>query len=330
MFEFNYIFSNKAPLYYNLEKFGFTKNNNKYNYKVKILDNRFTLQVTITKQGVGTHSINKQVKTILKVYTPICKLYRTTLTNKSCIKFKARNILNSNISGCNNLYKIDITLKDTKFNKNFTSLNQIQEVCLQNKIKSECEFTLNLICEMCFTLNIFKSKHSNKIIQHISKFYNVTPNFCYESDNNFDIAIFQNSTNFNTFAFLHLTTISKLLQNGKNELALNDNEILNKLNYNKNVEILNLKLPTKIAKELIDNKVIFHSPYNNNENWVAILLSKAKINKVLPLIKESYNLVEESNDNTSFEKENITLQYKNYIKLCNLIRANTRKICLIK
>lgn len=328
MFEFNYIFSNKAPLYYNLQKFGFTKNDNKYNYKTKIVDNRFILFVTITKQRTSTHPTNKQIKNKLKTKTSICKLYQDTLTNKNCIKFTARDILNSNALGSNNLYKINIILKDTKFNKTFTSLSQIQEVCLQNKIKSECEFTLNLICEMCFTLNIFKGKHSNKIIQHISKSYNATPNYCYESDNNFDIAIFQNNTNFNTFAFLQLTTISKLLQNGKNELSLNENDILNKLNYNKNVEILNLKLPTEIIEELIDNKIFFYSPYS--KNWVAILLSKAKINKVLPLIKESYNLVEESNDDASFEKENISFQYKNYIKLCNIIRTNTKKICLVK
>ncbi len=223
-------------------------------------------------------------------------------------------LLTVNITKQNN---ITIILQDIKFKKIFTDINKINDCYLKRCLEDECEYHLNLINEICFIPNEFKSNIANQIIQHISKTYKDCLNFYWEDINITNKAIFENEPTGRTYAALQKISTKTL--------GLKEDRV---------VEILCLKLPREQAQKLIDNKTFF-CPHNmNKEYWISILLENVNLQTLKPLIEISYCLARDdkfdNEDDFNFLQEKAICFYKSYQTLCKLISTTNTQICLVK
>lgn len=116
-----------------------------------------------------------------------------------------------------------------------------------------------------------KANIVNDLVKYAETKYNIHPVYPFPKDN----TSFTLNKNKKWF-LLYMNISSKKLE--MNEL--------------KNINIINIKLPTELISKLIDNVVFFKAYHMNKENWITINLDNvSSIEEIADYIDKSFNLV---------------------------------------
>ena len=141
------------------------------------------------------------------------------------------------------------------------------------EIRQEYEKTIQDIINKCTIDEIYKNQQSKEVIKYIKEKYDDDLEFLWKKyDNN---AIWRNKQN-NKWYGVPLVISSKKLG----------------LDYDKEIEILDLRYQKDEIDKIIDNKKIYPGYHMNKKSWITINLDNTvNINKIYKLIDNSYNLI---------------------------------------
>ena len=182
----------------------------------------------------------------------------------------------------NNEFKAIICVNDKGFVNGKVIDLQIDEEYLNIRTEMTGEFVNNVresykailidIRNNCFDTNYFIFNQSNRINKYIKEKYNTDPEFLWDKFPGY--AIYRNKNNKKWYAAIMNLDLSKL-DNGSGE-----------------VEIINIKLDGKKIKELLKQNGFYEAYHMSKGDWVSIILNDTvKDDKIIPLIDESYNLI---------------------------------------
>ena len=141
------------------------------------------------------------------------------------------------------------------------------------EIRQEYEKTIQDIINKCTIDEIYKNQQSKEVIKYIKEKYDDDLEFLWKKyDNN---AIWRNKQNNKWYGVLLVISSKKL-----------------GLDYDKEIEILDLRYQKDEIDKIIDNKKIYPGYHMNKKSWITINLDNTvNINKIYKLIDNSYNLI---------------------------------------
>lgn len=186
----------------------------------------------------------------------------------------AKNILNDSFKVIVKITddgKVNGKIYDLSFNEEYNNyrLDNIKGVFV-NKIKEEFINVLNDINDKCFTKNYFSTDQANRITKKIFEIYGDVPEFLWKKFPNY--GVFKNKSNHKWYGII-------MDVNG------------NKFNIDSdNIEILNVKLESRLVSELLNEKHFYFAYHMNKNNWITIVLNDTLTDeKILKYISLSYN-----------------------------------------
>ena len=143
-----------------------------------------------------------------------------------------------------------------------------------NNVRENYKNILLDIRKNCFETNYFISKQANRINKYIKDNYNNEPEFLWEKFPGY--GIYRNDKNNKWYAIIMNLDFSKLD------------------NLSGEVEIINLKLDESEITELLKEKGFYKAYHMNKNDWISVILNDTLSDeKIISLLKKSYNLINE-------------------------------------
>lgn len=144
-----------------------------------------------------------------------------------------------------------------------------------NRIRNEYRSILEEIKEKCTIQKRFAYTQTNRINKLIYNLYQDNPVFLWDDDN----AVYRNSLNNKWYGIV---------------MPINKNKLCNE---DKNIEVINVKLPPKLINELLKKDGYYKAYHMNKKYWLTISLDDTiKDNDIIELIKISHTYTENINN----------------------------------
>ena len=152
------------------------------------------------------------------------------------------------------------------------------------KVRHEYENIINDVIKKCTIKDVFKSTQAKEIIKYINLNYGDSLEFLWEKFD--DNAIWRNKKNNKWYGIL--LTIKK------EKLGIKSDEM---------IEIIDLRYQKDSIDNIIDNEVIYPGYHMNKKSWITVRLdNKIELKKLIELVDNSYNLVNEDKNKTRESK----------------------------
>ncbi len=187
------------------------------------------------------------------------------ITNIMNNKFRVEIIINANNELIGKIYDIET-------NEEYTNFRVENLGSFSNSVKEEYINILKNIVSNCYISHYFSFNQTNRIVNEITKKYNVSPEFLWDKYPNY--GIFRSKTSNKWFAAILNVDKSKVINNESGE-----------------IEIINVKVDD-LVNDYLKEKGIFPAYHMSKKSWITIILNDTcKDEKIMDLIDISYELV---------------------------------------
>lgn len=187
------------------------------------------------------------------------------ITNIMNNKFRVEIIINANNELIGKIYDIET-------NEEYTNFRVENLGAFSNSVKEEYINILKNIVSNCYISHYFSFNQTNRIVNEITKKYNVSPEFLWDKYPSY--GIFRSKTSNKWFAAILNVDKSKVINNESGE-----------------IEIINVKVDD-LVNDYLKEKGIFPAYHMSKKSWITIILDDTcKDEKIMDLIDISYELV---------------------------------------
>ena len=187
------------------------------------------------------------------------------ITNIMNNKFRVEIIINANNELIGKIYDIET-------NEEYTNFRVENLGAFSNSVKEEYINILKNIVSNCYISHYFSFNQTNRIVNEITKKYNVSPEFLWDKYPSY--GIFRSKTSNKWFAAILNVDKSKVINNESGE-----------------IEIINVKVDD-LVNDYLKEKGIFPAYHMSKKSWITIILNDTcKDEKIMDLIDISYELV---------------------------------------
>ena len=187
------------------------------------------------------------------------------ITNIMNNKFRVEIIINSNNELIGKIYDIET-------NEEYTNFRVENLGSFSNSVKEEYINILKNIVSNCYISHYFSFNQTNRIVNEITKKYNVSPEFLWDKYPSY--GIFRSKSSNKWFAAILNVDKSKVINNESGE-----------------IEIINVKVDD-LVNSYLKEKGIFPAYHMSKKSWITIILDDTcKDEKIMELIDISYELV---------------------------------------
>ncbi len=187
------------------------------------------------------------------------------ITNIMNNKFRVEIIINANNELIGKIYDIET-------NEEYTNFRVENLGAFSNSVKEEYINILKNIVSNCYISHYFSFNQTNRIVNEITKKYNVSPEFLWDKYPSY--GIFRSKSSNKWFAAILNVDKSKVINNESGE-----------------IEIINVKVDD-LVNDYLKEKGIFPAYHMSKKSWITIILDDTcKDEKIMELIDISYELV---------------------------------------
>lgn len=187
------------------------------------------------------------------------------ITNIMNNKFRVEIIINANNELIGKIYDIET-------NEEYTNFRVENLGSFSNSVKEEYINILKNIVSNCYISHYFSFNQTNRIVNEITKKYNVSPEFLWDKYPSY--GIFRSKSSNKWFAAILNVDKSKVINNESGE-----------------IEIINVKVDD-LVNSYLKEKGIFPPYHMSKKSWITIILNDTcKDEKIMDLIDISYELV---------------------------------------
>lgn len=187
------------------------------------------------------------------------------ITNIMNNKFRVEIIINANNELIGKIYDIET-------NEEYTNFRVENLGAFSNSVKEEYINILKNIVSNCYISHYFSFNQTNRIVNEITKKYNVSPEFLWDKYPSY--GIFRSKSSNKWFAAILNVDKSKVINNESGE-----------------IEIINVKVDD-LVNDYLKEKGIFPPYHMSKKSWITIILDDTcKDEKIMELIDISYELV---------------------------------------
>ena len=163
---------------------------------------------------------------------------------------------------------------DLEFDEEYTNIRTEMTGEFVNKVREAYKDILIDIKKHCFETNYFISNQANRINKYIKEKYKNEPEFLWDKFPG--CAIYRNVNNNKWYGIIMNIDLSKI-DDGSGE-----------------VEIINVKLDENKIPALLKKKGFYKAYHMSKTSWISIILNDTlKDEEIIPLLDESYNLIDE-------------------------------------
>ncbi len=139
------------------------------------------------------------------------------------------------------------------------------------KVKSEYEEILANIRDNCFEFCVFKKPQTNRLIGYAKDTFNDNLEYLWEKTPEY--AVLRRKDSQKWYATVMKLPACKL-----------------KINSDKQVEVVNLKVNPLLIPDIIDNKTFFNAYHMNKKSWITVMLDDTICdNELFKLLQSSYD-----------------------------------------
>lgn len=187
------------------------------------------------------------------------------ITNIMNNKFRVEIIINANNELIGKIYDIET-------NEEYTNFRVENLGSFSNSVKEEYINILKNIVSNCYISHYFSFNQTNRIVNEITKKYNVSSEFLWDKYPSY--GIFRSKTSNKWFAAILNVDKSKVINNESGE-----------------IEIINVKVDD-LVNDYLKEKGIFPAYHMSKKSWITIILDDTcKDEKIMELIDISYEIV---------------------------------------
>lgn len=187
------------------------------------------------------------------------------ITNIMNNKFRVEIIINSNNELIGKIYDIET-------NEEYTNFRVENLGSFSNSVKEEYINILKNIVSNCYISHYFSFNQTNRIVNEITKKYNVSSEFLWDKYPSY--GIFRSKSSNKWFAAILNVDKSKVINNESGE-----------------IEIINVKIDD-LVNSYLKEKGIFPAYHMSKKSWITIILDDTcKDEKIMELIDISYEIV---------------------------------------
>lgn len=187
------------------------------------------------------------------------------ITNIMNNKFRVEIIINSNNELIGKIYDIET-------NEEYTNFRVENLGSFSNSVKEEYINILKNIVSNCYISHYFSFNQTNRIVNEITKKYNVSSEFLWDKYPSY--GIFRSKSSNKWFAAILNVDKSKVINNESGE-----------------IEIINVKVDD-LVNSYLKEKGIYPAYHMSKKSWITIILNDTcKDEKIMNLIDISYELV---------------------------------------
>lgn len=187
------------------------------------------------------------------------------ITNIMNNKFRVEIIINSNNELIGKIYDIET-------NEEYTNFRVENLGSFSNSVKEEYINILKNIVSNCYISHYFSFNQTNRIVNEITKKYNVSSEFLWDKYPSY--GIFRSKSSNKWFAAILNVDKSKVINNESGE-----------------IEIINVKVDD-LVNSYLKEKGIYPAYHMSKKSWITIILDDTcKDEKIMELIDISYELV---------------------------------------
>lgn len=187
------------------------------------------------------------------------------ITNIMNNKFRVEIIINANNELIGKIYDIET-------NEEYTNFRVENLGAFSNSVKEEYINILKNIVSNCYISHYFSFNQTNRIVNEITKKYNVSSEFLWDKYPSY--GIFRSKSSNKWFAAILNVDKSKVINNESGE-----------------IEIINVKVDD-LVNDYLKEKGIFPAYHMSKKSWITIILDDTcKDEKIMELIDISYELV---------------------------------------
>ena len=187
------------------------------------------------------------------------------ITNIMNNKFRVEIIINSNNELIGKIYDIET-------NEEYTNFRVENLGSFSNSVKEEYINILKNIVSNCYISHYFSFNQTNRIVNEITKKYNVSSEFLWDKYPSY--GIFRSKSSNKWFAAILNVDKSKVINNKSGE-----------------IEIINVKVDD-LVNDYLKEKGIYPAYHMSKKSWITIILDDTcKDEKIMELIDISYEIV---------------------------------------
>ena len=187
------------------------------------------------------------------------------ITNIMNNKFRVEIIINANNELIGKIYDIET-------NEEYTNFRVENLGSFSNSVKEEYINILKNIVSNCYISHYFSFNQTNRIVNEITKKYNVSSEFLWDKYPSY--GIFRSKSSNKWFAAILNVDKSKVINNESGE-----------------IEIINVKVDD-LVNSYLKEKGIYPAYHMSKKSWITIILDDTcKDEKIMELIDISYELV---------------------------------------
>ena len=187
------------------------------------------------------------------------------ITNIMNNKFRVEIIINANNELIGKIYDIET-------NEEYTNFRVENLGSFSNSVKEEYIKILKNIVSNCYISHYFSFNQTNRIVNEITKKYNVSSEFLWDKYPSY--GIFRSKSSNKWFAAILNVDKSKVINNESGE-----------------IEIINVKVDD-LVNSYLKEKGIFPAYHMSKKSWITIILDDTcKDEKIMELIDISYEIV---------------------------------------
>ena len=187
------------------------------------------------------------------------------ITNIMNNKFRVEIIINANNELIGKIYDIET-------NEEYTNFRVENLGSFSNSVKEEYINILKNIVSNCYISHYFSFNQTNRIVNEITKKYNVSSEFLWDKYPSY--GIFRSKSSNKWFAAILNVDKSKVINNESGE-----------------IEIINVKVDD-LVNDYLKEKGIYPAYHMSKKSWITIILDDTcKDEKIMELIDISYEIV---------------------------------------